>query len=240
VAGLDEKAAKVYLSALSLGTSSIQKIASQAEIKRPTAYLYIKQLLKEGLLETIPLGKKELYRATNPRMLEARVEQHLSHIKQLMPELESLKNKNEGGPSVRILEGEKGLQEVYRQITLASSICFWSDLASWEMYFHNEFNKISEAIREREIRTRELIPDTPEARRSSKRYSISAGKSYASRIATQGEIKNDSAIFGDTVALFRIQGYSLFVVLIEEPTIATTMKTIFNMAWECAMPFIGR
>ena len=37
--------------------------------------------------------------------------------------------------------------------------------------------------------------------------------------------------------LFCIQQQNLFVVRIEDPTIAMTMKTLFEMAWRSAKPF---
>ena len=37
--GLSEKAAKVYVATLSLGTASIQQIARKSGLKRPTTYL---------------------------------------------------------------------------------------------------------------------------------------------------------------------------------------------------------
>jgi len=54
---------------------------------------------------------------------------------------------------------------------------------------------------------------------------------------SSGPIFNDSFIYDNVVALFRIQQNNLFVVRIEDPTIAATMKTLFEMAWQSAKPF---
>jgi len=107
------------------------------------------------------------------------------------------------------------------------------------MLFPETHEKINESVLKNQIRTREIIADTPEARRSAKRAYLATGKSYSVRLATEPGIKNDSCVYGNTVALFRIYQYDLFVVRIEDPTIASTMKAIFDMAWKSARPFIG-
>ena len=49
--GINEKSARIFLAALSLGTATAQNIANGAGLKRPTAYLHLQELLKMGLIE---------------------------------------------------------------------------------------------------------------------------------------------------------------------------------------------
>lgn len=238
--GLSEKAAKVYLAVLSLGTSSVQQIARKSGLKRPTTYLYVEELLHDGLLEKYPSGKKEFFIAKDPSIIEQRAERQTAEVKSLLSTLRHLQMETPGRPKVTVMEGRKALEEVYREICQANQIRFWSDLRAVEEHFLGMFTKIAESVEKNEIRTREIISDTIEARKSSKRYAVTAGKTYSSRIATKAGIQNDSAIYGDTVALFRLHKNNLFVVLIKEPTVAETMKTLFDMAWESATQFIGK
>ncbi len=238
--GLSEKSAKVYVAALSLGTAPIQEIARKAGVKRPTAYLHVQDLLERGLIEIYPSGKKEYFKAKDPASLSKLAEHQFKAVQSLVPELENLQREVVGRPKVTILEGRRGIEEVYNEICAANSIRFWSDLRAVEERFLEMFNKIAEAVATNEIATKEIIADTPEAKKSSKRYAITAGKTYSSRVATKSGIQNDSAIYADTVALFRLHQNNLFVILIKEPTIAETMKALFDMAWESATPFVGR
>lgn len=238
--GLSEKEARVYLATLTLGVSSVQKIAEKAGVKRPTAYIQILELLREGYLQKVPKGKKEYYIACDPEILRERFSKNYQLFQSGLPELKNLYSGYEGKLKVRVLEGEKALEEVYGQIRKANQICFIADLKSFEKKFQDAFEKIALAIRENEIQTREIIPNNEEAKLSSKRYAATAGKYYSSRIATNGPIYNDCAIYGNTLALFRINEFNLFVVLIEEATITQTMKTIFDLAWMGATPFIGK
>jgi len=238
--GLSEKSAKIYLATLSLGVSSVQKIAERANVKRATAYLYIQELINDGFLQKVPSGKKEYYTASNPELLKNRFMDNFQIFQSGYQELQNLYSGFEGKLKVRVLEGENGLKEVYKQVCNASQIRFIADLSSVESNFQESFSKISLAVKDNEIITREIIPNTDEAKHSSKRYAVTAGKYYSSRIATNGPIHNDCAIFDNTLALFRLNEFNLFVVLIEEPTIAQTMKTVFDLAWLSATPFIGK
>ncbi len=237
--GLSNNAAKVYLAALSLGTASVQDLAKNAALKRPTAYGYIEELLADGLLEKIPLGKREFYRATDPRVLQTRAEHTLEVIKKALPKLDMLCATTQGRPGISVLEGEKGLRQVYGEMQRANSICFWSNLETFERHFHDVFKELSETIQKQQIRTREIIPDTPGAKKSAKRYAVTAGKSYSARLATVEGIQNDNAIYGNVVALFRLHENNLFVIRIEDAIIAQTTKALFDMAWKSANGFIN-
>ena len=237
--GISEKAAEIYIAALASGTASVQELAKKTNIKRPTAYSYIEELLKEGLLEKAPLGKREYYRASNPLLLEARAEQTAAAIKKAIPELEMLHATMVGRPSISILEGEKGLRQVYKEMESANSLCFWSNLETVEKQFQDVFEKLANTINKKQIRTREIISNTPEAQKSSKKYAALAGRNYSAHIASVDGISNDSAIYGNIIALFRLHQNNLFVIRIEDASIAQTMKALFEMAWKGSDGFIN-
>ncbi len=237
--GISKKAAMIYMAALSLGSASVQELSEKTDLKRPTAYAYIEELIKEGLLEKVPIGKREYYRASNPRVLAARAEHTAQIIKKAMPELEALRASMQGRPNISILEGEKGLRQVYNEMHNANTICFWSNLEIFEKQFQDIFDELSQAIGSKQIRTREIITNTPEARRSAKRYAVTAGRNYSARIATVDGIHNDNAIYGNVVAIFRLHENNLFVIRIEDAFIAQTMKAMFEMAWKSTESFIN-
>lgn len=238
--GLAEKSARVYLAALSLGKATVQEVARKAGVKRPTAYLHIADLIQRGLMATYPSGKKELYQARDPVIFETLAEQRLQEIKDFLPDLRNLQNEAGGRPQITIMEGREAIRQIYKEICEANSIRFWSDLKQVEDAFQEMVREIAESINRNEVRTREIITDSAEARKSARRFAATAGKSYTARLAAKAGIQNDNAIYGDTVAMFRIHANNFFVVLIKEPTIAATMKALFDMAWESAVPFIGR
>ena len=133
--GLNQKAAKIYLAALQLGVSSVQKIAQKAGIKRPTAYIHIQELLQQGILQKVPSGKKEYYTPADPEVLKERFTQNYQTFQAGLQEMKNLYKGFEGKLKVRVLEGEKGLEEVYNKICKANQIYFIADLMSVEKKF---------------------------------------------------------------------------------------------------------
>jgi sugar-specific transcriptional regulator TrmB len=236
--GLDEKTAKVYMAVLALGTSSVKTIAEKAELKRPTVYLHLDELIQKGFIQRITIGKREYYHVIDPKLVEKKLEEGLQEWKKEVKEFEKLRE-GQGKPSVTVFEGEKGLNQVYEEIKNVRELMFWSDLSSVERKFPGIFQKINQATIDNKIFTREIIADTPEARQSSKRWAATAGEMYLSRLAS-GPIFNDTVIYGNVVAFFRLQDYNLFVVRIEDTTIAETTKTLFEMAWRSAKPFVSK
>jgi sugar-specific transcriptional regulator TrmB len=114
--GFSDKEAKVYVAALFLGPSSVQKIAEQAEINRATAYFVLEQLQIMGLISESTEGKKTVFIAEGPDAIErwlARQEKDIaerrSELKALTPELkQSQRSDGEDGPVVRFFKGGDG------------------------------------------------------------------------------------------------------------------------------------
>ncbi len=234
--GVKGKSAQVYTALLALGTSGVKDIAQKADLKRPMVYVYLEELVRDGFVQKIPIGKKEYYQAVSPKFLETKLEQNLASLKKEMPELELLHQQGQGKPKVTIFEGEKGISQMYEEVKKTKELLFWSDLFAVEKLFPEAFRKINQATIDKKIHTREIIADTADARASARRWMVTAGGLYDARLAS-GPIFNDSVIYDNVVAIFRLEQHNLFVVRIEDPTIAVTMKTLFEMAWQTAKPF---
>jgi len=235
--GLSEKAGKVYKAGLILGTTSVQELARKSNLKRPTVYLHLDDLVTQGLFEVVPLNKKTYYRAADPATLETKLQKQLSVLQTELPKLNALRSDTLGKPRVRIIEGKEGILGVYAEMKKAHSLRFWSNVGSAYGLFHDEYMELADAIRRDNINAKEIIADTKESKRYSRLLSKVAGPSYSARIATVEGIENDTGIFGNVVVLFRLHELNFFVVRIEDKTISDTMRAIFDMSWKTARPF---
>lgn len=235
--GLEEKAAKIYVAGLALGTTSVQELARKSSLKRPTVYLHLDDLVRRGLFEHLVINKKKYYRAVEPTVLEEQLTRNLALLKAEIPKLTSLRADTMGRPQVQVFEGEAGIKRVYDEIKKANSVVFWSNMIGPSTPFHDEYMEICEAMRDNGAGAREIIADTKEARRYSRLVAKVTGPTYRARIATVDGLENDSAVYGKVTALFRVHGLNMFVVRIEDPSIASTMRAMFEMAWKTARPF---
>jgi|GEM_PF-4183375 sugar-specific transcriptional regulator TrmB len=235
--GISEKAAKVYLSGLSLGTTSIQEIAHKTGLKRPTVYLHIDELVRRGLFEKIAINKKRYYRAADPRILEERLKGNLVAMQQAIPEFLNLQSKTPGKPQVALYEGKEGIETIYRELKEASAVRIWSNLDAGQVLFHDVNMEVAETLGKNGAAVREIIADTKGARRYSRLVVKVAGPTYQVRTGTVDGFANDSIIYDNVITLFRLSENNMFVVRIEDKTIADSMKALFDMAWKSARPF---
>lgn len=235
--GIGEKSARVYLAGLSLGTTTVQELARKSRLKRPTVYLHIDELVKQGLFERVALNNKKYYRAAEPHLLEERLKKNLSILQLELPRLVALRTETVGKPQVQIFESEDGVRRVYAEIKKAHSFRVWSNVGTIYGPFHDSYMELAEAVKENGIGVREIIADNKESRRYSRLVAKVSGPSYLARLATVEGLENDTIIYENTVAIFRLHRFNMFVVRIEDATIADTMRTVFEMAWKIARPF---
>lgn len=122
--GFDEREAKVYLAALELGSSPVQKIAQRANIPRATTYLVLDDLQNKGFVTTYDEGKKTFFVAESPERLalfmeqkEAEIESQRETIKKLVPELISRGQfERVKRPVVRYYEGTQAIDAFMRDL----------------------------------------------------------------------------------------------------------------------------
>src|SRR3989338_351538 len=239
--GLTEKEARVYLAALELGQAPVQKIAAAARLPRPTCYIQIATLTERGLMSSVEQGKKRLFSAEPPEALlplfrketeEVKAkETALSHI---LPELKSL---IPGGdiPKVRLYEGLEGLEAMRRELLKMKNI-EWCGIAGLDAYFKAvpvESRTLQlKRIAARNLRCKTIIiaktpnqtPLIPELRYLYERYFIPSSK-Y--------EMPGEITIFGNTVSILTFTKRPIGI-LIENAEVATSMRTLFKIAFERA------
>ncbi|PIT97922.1 MAG: hypothetical protein COT71_03190 [Candidatus Andersenbacteria bacterium CG10_big_fil_rev_8_21_14_0_10_54_11] len=120
--GLDRREAKVYLSALELGPSPVQKIAQRSGVPRATTYLVLDDLRDKGFVTTYEEGKKTFFVAESPERLlillderETEFNRQRETIKKLIPELISRGQFEKGKrPVVRYYEGAPAIAAYFR------------------------------------------------------------------------------------------------------------------------------
>jgi len=114
--GLTGKKADVYLAILQLGKATVVQIAKKAQIKRPTTYDILEDLVAKNLISQSFAGKKRYFVAESPEALKSLLKKQEEKVNQLMPELTSLFNITPHKPKIRYFEGREGLRQIYEEI----------------------------------------------------------------------------------------------------------------------------
>lgn len=235
--GLHDKQAQVYLTLLELSESPMAAIARTANLKRPTVYLIVDELIMLGLCSELIKGKKKFYSATHPRRLVEITRFKNKQAEELLPELVAIRNTSEK-PVARMLEGLEGVRTAYEEAF--SSItnkeeCLWIGNTGLLKEKFPEvlklYNNILSKLHNPKIR--EII----HGGESSKQWILDMQKSQLSK-NHQIQFAPESYSFGNTdqliagnkVMTFAL-GKEMFVLIIESKDIAQTQRGIFELAW---------
>jgi sugar-specific transcriptional regulator TrmB len=233
--GLSEKEAKVYLAALELGKSAVQKIAQKAEVNRATTYVILESLMKKGLVSSYMDGKKQYFVAEAPEKLsilfreqEIVLQRKLSHLEKLLPELKSLEiSKNDNRPTVRYFEGKDGLRAMAEELYITKNedearMLYSYDLLS-EIFSKEEILSMRKRRQNKKIKVNSIINDELKRLESDSTRFIIPSKKYP--------ITSDIALFGNKVRIATQKG-NLAGLIIENKEISDTFKILFDLAWE--------
>lgn len=121
--GLNSKEIMVYTACLKLGSSSVRKIAAEADINRGTTHDILKNLVKLGLVSYYHKDKRQYFIAEDPDRLNSLVEEKYhklletrGRVHAIIPQLKSIYNNSSGKPIVKFFEGYNGTRTILRDV----------------------------------------------------------------------------------------------------------------------------
>lgn len=235
--GLNEKEAKIYVATLELGQSTVQDIAKKAGVNRATTYFVIEGLQKMGLISSFHKGKKQYFVAADPEHLidlleqeKENIEKRKNNLKKLLPQLQSINNKQKNHPVVKYYEGKEGIKtmvsEVLRAATGKVNMAYSVDAV-------NKLFTEEEKIEWRKIRIKRSLY-------TKAIYTYKDGvlknipKSDSRKVPfNKFPITCDIAVYDEKVRIADLSK-RLIGVIIEDKEIAISMKAVLDLAWEAA------
>lgn len=233
--GLSEKEADIYLTLLSMGSSTIDALAKETKIKRSTVYVQLKTLLKKGLIGSRKEGKIVQFVAESPNNLKRVLEQYLVEIEKKKAQAESLipvllsQFVDKGArPSVRVFEGKEGLKNIRNEVLNMKSKEYHLVMAideTYNIFSQKELMEFSQARMSKGItscvlytsKDKEMLVMPPQEVRRVDRKLFDFG--------------NDVYIF-DNKVVFTTTADSIIGIVIESAPVAQTMRSLFKLAWD--------
>ena len=233
-AGLNKRETAIYLALLQMGPSSILSISKKAEMKRPTAYLVIDELIKKGLIAEVPKEKKKKYIALSPERLADSLREKTVMLQEALPELLSFYRGQTDRPHVQIFESKEGMLNVYREITHDKNmkeVLAYVDPASVPKEFNENWELFIELFTKRSVHGRELV-----TKKSSELFYIKRVNrltNHETRYAPEGiKFFSDTVIYGNKAAIFSFK--KGFALIIESEDAVQSLKSLFELAWRSA------
>lgn len=233
--GLSDKAVKVYLSLLKLGSAAVRKIANEAGLNRTTTHDILSELMSQGLASFVDKDKHRYFTAEGPEHLLTALKIKKNHIEQteqdivkILPELKSLFEKSETKPKAKYFEGQVGLRAILQDVLDSASR---TAERSYSVYS-------SSAIRDT---VRQVFPDYNDARKrlkvSVRSISIGPGGGLHGLDERKWLSKEEGSptytlLYAGKVALISLddKGQPLGVVLEDKNSFRTQMM-IFQALW---------
>ena len=108
--GLTDAEVCVYLALLQMGDATASAIAKRTGANRTFTYDRLKKLGETGLVSSIIKDNKKYFKAAAPSQLLSLLKEREEQIKEILPELEQLKQEKDTGPHAEVYSTRKGVQ----------------------------------------------------------------------------------------------------------------------------------
>ena len=231
--GLDEKEAKVYISALEMGASPASVIAKKAGLNRVTTYGILQDLSREGLVQITEKKEVSHFLAVDPEVLVFNFKQKTENLEALLPDLKSLISGHEYAVSRRFFEGIEAVKEAYQETLLAKSeILNYANSKNIREHWPTYDKDYVQERAERQIFLRGIYPKDRQGKKVQKEDTLYFRQT---RLLSKRHflLENEIKIYDDK---FFIASFAPapFAILIQSETISDSQKQIFEIAWSFA------
>ncbi len=232
--GLEKNEATVYLASLSLGPTTILKLANQSGVNRTTVYEIVEALEHKGLMKKEIHGLKTLFSPEHPDRLENTLSRKREALTKLLPELESKYHLKGSGSTIKYYEGLSAIKNLYGDLAheLKPTDFYYvvSNTAEWEAIDDNYFRKEHvEIFSQKRVDRRVLFVDSPEAQ-ARKKYERNFNE-VVKILPPDSNIHVDLCITPYKLVIFQLH-QPLVALVIENETMITTQKVMFELLWD--------
>jgi sugar-specific transcriptional regulator TrmB len=228
--GLSSKESAIYLALLKYNNATVQDIANEAGIKRPTTYLILDELRKKGLVLKIPHAKRAIFQARAPDEVYEQVSNNLNNFEKILPKLRSI-NPSRNTVKTLYFEGAEGLKESlnYRLAEMKDKtlVGFWAKDSGLPKKILELFDNWNKNLLKYNITMGGATPDHESTRKYLQQYpqfykylKLVPEKDYSSDVSID--------VSDDFVRI--IDGHELKAVIIEDKRVADAVKQIFALA----------
>lgn len=229
--GLDERESAVYLALLKDGPATVAELARRTGVHRPAIYQTLARAVPRGIVERVVRKKRFRYAAASPERLLELFEHARSAFAEVLPELRALHETAPNRPTVRYLEGVRGIQSVFADVVRKSKpggVFFRyssrKDTTSGDKYLPAHYKT------ERDHKHLERFVITSTAIAKGQRPRLERMTKVVPSDVDLFAYDITQVIFDDSVAFVDYHTETAFVI--ESPTIARFQERIFRLLFD--------
>src|SRR3989344_823524 len=235
--GLSKNEALVFGVLLQSGTMLASRISQKARLNRTTTYGVLKELIKKGLVSKDERHGTGVYQSMPPKLLpdyvarrrEELVEQE-KELRKIIPQLTLLRKQTQSLPNVRFFEGVEGVKQAFEDTLINNKGKALYDFTGvdavfqrmgkeWVNYYFKKRTRLG-------IQCTVLAPETVWSREMKKEDAkfLRTTKFIPECFSFDTEVD----VYDDKVGIFSFAQEHPVAVIIEDKTIAHTIKTFFD------------
>lgn len=239
---LSDIEAKLYLTLLKTGPTSVRDLAEMIEIKRTTAYLYIDMLIEKGLIIKVVKGANKLIAANPPDHLQFLIDKNLQsarNAQKQLPEILSEITKTFSTVQevtsfdIRHYKSLTGIKKIYDELLSTNDVRSYIKLVGSGSLFPDNMALLDDAFAKNpNLRIRELIDDSPISRyETGENLRRHPGKYFCKYLPKEMRLTaEDVHIYDGKVAIIHFVG-RINAVVLQDPDYYNNAKALFDFNW---------
>lgn len=238
---LSDAEAKLYLTLLKTGPTSVRDLAQTVDIKRTTTYFYIDQLVEKGLIMKLVRGSKKLVAASEPENLKILVEEKLEKAKEVeknFPDIINMlntslpKENNTIDAEIKYYKGKNGVKKIYDEILLANEVRSYVNIEEITNIFPENVPLFNYAFkRNPKMKMFEIVENSSEAKERFKTQKTPENYFYKFLPEDMKLKAQDILLYENTVAIIHFKDQISGVVL-RNADLYTNFKLLFDFIWK--------
>ncbi len=231
--GFSDSESAVYLAAIAYGPASAIQLAKHSELTRQMIYTILPRLEKEGLIKEVRSGSKRLFAATDPKILEDRVNDIARDIRHTIPQLQVMQSQNDSLPIMTIYDTPASMREWYRRFMkdaeMDDELLLWVTNEVWMSTDPGYLKSLIQFKNKKKIQDKIIAPDTIASRAMAKQMK----QPYAEYRFWSGQwtAPAEKWIWRDTVSLLSISGNTSNLIVLQSASLAAMERASFYGVW---------
>lgn len=239
--GLSEKESKVYRLMLELGQAAVATIITKSNLKRGITYAVLYNLQKLGLVNSLAKKGKTYFQVEPPQKILELVEKKKQDINTLetsiqtiVPQLSAQYKLAVGKPTIRYYEGAEGLKEVFKDVYApkAEPVYGAVDVEEIEKVFAGlpEDTLIPSRMKSK-LAVKCIFNENERTKKFKKRDKLENRESLLID-KEKYPLPADIETYEDKVALMSFEKGNFIGMIIENKSIATTLRSVLKFIFD--------
>lgn len=223
--GLDQQETNIYLALLKTGSNTASKIAEETNINRTVVYSFLTKMIGKGFVSYIIKNNVKFFNAVDPKQLLNLLAEKERNLKEIIPQLEQIKQTIKEEAKVEIYKGVEGGRTVSRDILNSAKEYLVFVDTGFEQEHQLFFNQFTRARIKKKIRAKGLLIEGQKIYRKFYKYTEYrfVSKDYAA--------PSLSIVWENKVAIVA-WSRPPYVVVVEDRDVARSYQNYFELIWK--------